>query len=126
MRFATCSMVVTAALALAPAVGASSGGWGASRVGAVRAVVYTLAVHFPLMKNPQYLRGRDGIEASCRPSAPKRYDCNWKASNEYATVSGIAAVRWQHARPVVALTVHLCIRRVATLEGAAEVRCAVH
>jgi hypothetical protein len=113
------------ALALTPAATASFD-WPPSRVAAVRAVIYSVEVHFPIMKNPAYSEGRDGIEVTCWRRAAAKYFCRWRATNEYSIIDGTARVRFASRQARVALRVTLCQRVKSGQSGAVIARCAVH
>lgn len=114
-----------AALALAPAAAASFD-WPPSRVAAVRAVIYEVEVEFPIMKNPAYAKGKNGIEVTCRRSGAARYRCRWRATNAYSIIDGTARVRFARHRSRVTLRVTLCQRVKSSQSGAVISRCAVH
>lgn len=98
-----------------------------SRVAAVRAVIYTVEERFPIMKNPAYTKGEDGIEVTCSSGARAQYRCRWRASNAYSIIDGRAQVRFVARRARVALRVTLCRRYKADQDtGAALARCAIH
>jgi hypothetical protein len=114
------------ALVLSP-LAAASFDWPPSRVAAVRAVIYSVEEHFPIMKNPAYSKGRDGIEVTCVRRAAARYACRWRATNTYSIVRGTAGVRFARHRASVALRVTLCLRYKASKNtGAVVSRCAIH
>jgi hypothetical protein len=113
-------------LALAPSAAASFD-WPPSRVAAVRAVIYSVEEHFPIMKNPAYSKGNDGIEVTCWQRAVARYFCRWRATNEYSIIDGTARVRFARRHARVALRVKLCQRYKADkATGAVVSRCAAH
>ena len=111
------------ALAAAPPAGASFD-WPPSRIAAVRAVIKAVEKHFPIMKNPAYAEGKQGIEAVCRARPAHRYRCAWKATNEYSIIDGVASVRFASRRAGVRLKVTLCRRAISGDSGARITVCA--
>jgi hypothetical protein len=113
------------ALVLAPPAGASFD-WPPSRVAAVRAVIRAVENHFPIMKNPAYAEGKQGIESVCRARQARRYRCVWKATNEYSIINGVAGVRFARGHARVQLKVTLCRRAISGDPGARIALCANH
>jgi len=111
------------ALVVAPPADASFD-WPPSRIAAVRAVIGAVEHHFPIMRNPAYAEGRQGIEAICRRRSSRRYLCAWKATNEYSIIDGFARVRFASRRAHVQLKVTLCRRAISADRGARITVCA--
>jgi hypothetical protein len=111
------------ALVVAPPASASFD-WPPSRIAAVRAVIRAVENHFPIMKNPAYAEGKQGIEAVCSSRATRSYRCVWKATNEYSIIDGVAQVRFGRARARVQLKVTLCRRAISGDGGARITVCA--
>jgi hypothetical protein len=122
VRSVALAAILLALAAASPAE--ASFDWPPSRVAAVRAVIRAVEVHFPIMKNPAYAEGKQGIEAVCRTRATQRYRCAWKATNEYSIINGVAAVRFGAGRARVQLTVTLCRRAISGDRGARITVCA--
>jgi hypothetical protein len=103
-----------ALLALVAATPASASfDWPPSRVAAVRAVIRAIEHHFPIMKNPAYAEGKQGIEAVCRARPARHYRCVWRATNEYSIIDGVAGVSFAKGRSRVQLKVTLCRRAIS-------------
>lgn len=111
------------ALVVAQPAGASFD-WPPSRIAAVRAVIRAVEHHFPIMKNPAYAEGKQGIEAVCSSGAPQHYRCVWKATNEYSIIDGLARVQFASGRARVQLKVTLCRRAISGDAGARITVCA--
>ena len=108
---------------LVPPAGASFD-WPPSRVAAVRAVIRAVERHFPIMKNPAYAEGPQGIEATCLRRAAHRYRCTWRATNKYSIIDGVARVGFSARRAHVKLKVTLCRRAISNDSGARITVCA--
>ena len=80
--------------------------------------------HFPIMKNPAYAEGKQGIETVCRSRPARSYRCVWKATNEYSIIDGFATVRFARGRAHVLLKVTLCRRAISADSGARITVCA--
>jgi hypothetical protein len=87
-------------------------------------VIRAVEGHFPIMKNPAYAEGKQGIEAVCRARLERRYRCVWKATNEYSIIDGVASVRFARGRARVQLEVTLCRRAISGDSGARVTVCA--
>jgi len=87
-------------------------------------VIGAVEHHFPIMRNPAYAEGRQGIEAICRRRSSRRYLCAWKATNEYSIIDGFARVRFASRRAHVQLKVTLCRRAISADRGARITVCA--
>ena len=111
------------AFAIVPVAGASFD-WPPSRVAAVRAVVRAVERHFPIMKNPAYAEGREGIEVTCRRRTFARYRCVWRATNDYSIIDGVARVGFARRHASVQLVVTLCRRAISGDSGARIALCA--
>jgi hypothetical protein len=103
---------------------AASFDWPPSRIAAVRAVIRAVENHFPIMKNPAYAEGKQGIEAICSARPARRYRCVWKATNEYSIIDGVAHVRFGSGHAHVQLKVTLCRRAISRDAGARITVCA--
>jgi hypothetical protein len=122
VRSVALAAILLALTAAAPAD--ASFDWPPSRVAAVRAVIRAVETHFPIMKNPAYAEGTQGIEAVCRTRPARRYRCAWKATNRYSIINGVAGVRFAAGRARVQLKVTLCRRAISRDPGAPITVCA--
>ena len=122
VRTAALAALLVALVTASPA--AASFDWPPSRVAAVRAVIRAVEHHFPIMKNPAYAEGRQGIEATCRRRTSGRYYCVWRATNEYSIIDGVAGVQFARRHARVRLTVKLCRRAISNDSAARITVCA--
>ena len=122
MRSVALAAILLALVAAPP--GDASFDWPPSRIAAVRAVIKAVEVHFPIMKNPAYAEGRQGIESVCSRRPSLRYVCAWKATNEYSIIDGGARGRFGSRHAHVRLTVTLCRRAISGDRGARITVCA--